>query len=74
MQAGRMRLTLPLLAGRLKVMNLDTGRVREAKAGDWLVDAVDQWRQTEALGDEPVRLMTVDQAPPGAAVTIPRNP
>ena len=63
-----------VLSGRLKITNLDTGQVREAKAGDWMVDAVDQWHEAAALGDEPVQLMTIDQAPPGAAVTIPRNP
>ena len=63
-----------VLAGRLKITNLDTGQVREAAAGDWMVDAVDQWHEAEALGDEPVRIMTVDQAPPGATVTIPKNP
>jgi len=63
-----------VLAGRLKITNLDTGQVREAVAGDWMVDAVDQWHEAEVVGDEPARLMTIDQAPPGATVTIPRNP
>ena len=63
-----------VLAGRLKITNLDTGQVREAEAGDWMVDAVDQWHEAEVLGSEPARLMTIDQAPPGATVTIPRNP
>lgn len=63
-----------VLAGRMQVTNLDTGQVREIAAGEWLVDAVDQWHETKVLGDQPVRLLTIDQAPPGAAVTIPRNP
>ncbi|TAJ70986.1 MAG: cupin domain-containing protein [Phenylobacterium sp.] len=63
-----------LLAGRLKITNLDTGEAREAVAGDWMVDAVDQWHEAQVIGDEPARLMTVDQAPPGATVTIPRFP
>jgi len=63
-----------ILAGRLKITNLDTGQVREAVAGDWMVDAVDQWHEAEVVGEEPARLMTIDQAPPGATVTIPRNP
>lgn len=63
-----------VLAGRLKVTNLDTGEVRELKAGDWLVDAVEQWHDTAVVGNEPVRLLTIDQAPPGAAVTIPKTP
>jgi len=63
-----------VLAGRLKITNLDTGQVREAAAGDWMVDAVDQWHEAVVIGDEPVRLMAIDQAPPGAVVTVPRNP
>ena len=63
-----------VLAGRLKVTNLDTGEVRELKAGDWVVDAVEQWHQTAVIGDGPVRLLTIDEAPPGAAVTIPKAP
>lgn len=63
-----------VLAGRIRITNLDTGEVREAKAGDWMIDAVDQWHEAVALGDEPAKLMTIDQAPPGAAVTIPRTP
>ena len=63
-----------VLAGRIRITNLDTGAVRDAKAGDWLIDAVDQWHEAVVIGDEPARLMTIDQAPPGASVTIPRNP
>lgn len=63
-----------IVSGRFKITNLDTGQVREAVAGDWMVDAVDQWHEAEVVGDEPVRLMTVDQAPAGAAVTILRFP
>jgi len=61
-----------VLSGRLRVTNLDTGAVYEPRPGEWLVDAVDQWHEAVVLGDEPVRLMTIDQAPRGAAVTIPR--
>ncbi|MFN3584544.1 cupin domain-containing protein [Phenylobacterium sp.] len=61
-----------VVAGHLKVTNLDTGAVSEPKPGEWLVDAVDQWHEAVALGAAPVRLLVIDQAPPGAAVTIPK--
>ncbi|MGA0605310.1 cupin domain-containing protein [Phenylobacterium sp. VNQ135] len=61
-----------ILSGRLRVTNLDTGTVSEPRPGDWMVDAVDQWHEAVVVGDEPVRILTIDQAPPGAAVTIPR--
>ena len=63
-----------VLAGALEVRNLDTGQTRQAKAGDWMVDAVDQWHEAVVVGDQPVRLMTIDQAPPGQPVTIMRTP
>ena len=63
-----------VLSGRLEIHNLDTGQTREVKAGDWMVDAVEQWHEAVALGDQPARLMTIDHAPPGKPVTIPRNP
>ena len=61
-------------AGRLKVTNHVTGKVVELKAGDWVVDPIDQWHEGEVVGAEPVRLLLIDQAPPGAQLTIPRNP
>ncbi|MBL8769972.1 MAG: cupin domain-containing protein [Phenylobacterium sp.] len=63
-----------VLAGRLRVINLDTGDVREVAAGDWVVDAVEQWHEASVVGPEPVRLITIDLAPPGAPVTIQRTP
>lgn len=63
-----------VLAGRLKVTNHVTGAVVEIGAGQWVVDPIDQWHEGEAVGDQPVRLLLIDQAPPGKAVTIPRNP
>ena len=63
-----------VLSGRLAIRNLDTGQTREAKAGEWMVDAVEQWHEAIALGDQPARLMTIDQAPPGQPVTIMRKP
>lgn len=63
-----------VLSGRLKVTNHVTGAVVEIKAGEWVVDPIDQWHEGEAMGDQPVRLLLIDQAPPGAVVTVPRNP
>ncbi len=63
-----------VLAGRLKVTNLDTGAVTEAKAGDWMVDPIDQWHEAQVVGDEPARLLVIDEAPPGATLMMPRPP
>jgi quercetin dioxygenase-like cupin family protein len=58
--------------GRLKVTDEDTGRTYELKAGDYSVDPVNQWHSGVALGDGPVRLITVDQTPPGVSNVIKR--
>jgi len=63
-----------VLAGRLRVTNLDTGEAAELKAGDMSIDPIGQWHRAEALGDDKVMLITIDQAPPGAATTAPRQP
>ena len=61
-------------AGRLRVTNLVTGQVQELKAGDLTVDPIGQWHEAEALGETPVRLLALDQAPPNAPTSIPRAP
>jgi quercetin dioxygenase-like cupin family protein len=61
-------------SGRLKVTNLVTGTVTEVKAGELAIDAVDQWHEAEVVGAEPVRLLVIDQAPPGVANTVRRDP
>lgn len=62
-----------VLEGQLRVTNLVTGQAQELKAGDVTIDPVDQWHKAEAIGDGPVRLIAVDQAPPGAATSIRRD-
>jgi quercetin dioxygenase-like cupin family protein len=59
-----------VLEGRLKVTNLVTGQSVEKGVGDWMVDAVEQWHEAQALDGRPARIMTIDHAPPGAAVTV----
>jgi len=63
-----------VLAGRVRVTNLVSGQAFELKAGDMTIDPVDQWHTAEALGDQPASLIAIDSAPPGAAVTIRREP
>ena len=63
-----------VLSGRVRVTNLDTGQAAELKAGDMTIDPVGQWHRAEALDEDAVRLITVDQAPPGAATTVLREP
>lgn len=59
-----------VLEGRLKVTNLVTGQSAEKGVGDWMIDAVEQWHEAEALDGKPAKIMTIDHAPPGATVTV----
>jgi quercetin dioxygenase-like cupin family protein len=61
-------------SGRLRVTNLVTGTVSEVKAGELAIDAIDQWHEGVVLGSEPVRLLVIDQAPPGVVNTVRRDP
>lgn len=63
-----------VVSGRLRVTNLVSGTVSEVKAGELAIDAIDQWHEAIVLGAEPVKLMVIDQAPPGVANTVRRDP
>jgi len=56
------------------VTNLVTGTVSEVKAGELAIDAIDQWHEAKVLGSEPVRMLVIDQAPPGVTNTVRREP
>jgi quercetin dioxygenase-like cupin family protein len=59
-------------AGRLSVTNEVTGQTKMFGAGEFVVEAVDQWHSGETVGGEPVRLLVIDEAPPGAANVVPK--
>jgi len=54
-----------VLAGTLKVTNLDIGRTDTFKAGDFILEAVDQWHQGANTGTEPVKLLVIDMVEKG---------
>jgi hypothetical protein len=39
-----------------------------------VVEAIDQWHSGEALDGKPVRLLVVDQAPPGQVNVVMKTP
>ncbi|MBX7247593.1 MAG: cupin domain-containing protein [Caulobacteraceae bacterium] len=57
-------------SGRLSVSNEVTGVTREFGPGEFIVEAIDQWHSGRVVGDEPVILMVIDQAPPGVANVV----
>jgi quercetin dioxygenase-like cupin family protein len=54
-----------LQQGMLRVTNDDAHLTRDFKAGDFVVEAIGQWHHAEVIGDQPVKLLVIDQAPPG---------
>ncbi len=63
-----------VLAGGVKVTNLDTGAAQEFRAGQVIVEAVGQWHKGEALDGRPARLLAFDQTPPGQGNMIRKEP
>ncbi len=59
-----------VLEGRLEVTNFDTGKVDVVKAGDFVVDPIGQWHQGRSLDGKPVKLLIIDQSPPGQSNTV----
>ncbi len=59
-----------VLEGRLEVTNFVTGKVDVVKAGDFVVDPIGQWHQGRALDGKAVRLLIIDQSPPGQSNTV----
>ena len=62
-----------VLAGTLEVTNVDTGRSDIFKAGDFIIEMVDQWHQGSNIGPDPVKLVVIDQVEAGAQATILRQ-
>lgn len=62
-----------VLAGTLQVTNTDTGRSHIYKAGDFIIEAIDQWHRGMSLDNAPVKLLVIDQVPGDAANTVMRN-
>jgi len=59
-----------MLAGTLKVTNVDTGKSDTFKAGDFIVEMVDQWHQGANVGSDQVRLLVIDQVAAGSPATV----
>lgn len=54
-----------ILEGALEVTNLDTGTVTMLKAGDFSVEALDQWHKAEPQDGKAAKLLVIDQTAPG---------
>lgn len=54
-----------VISGDIEVTNLDTGKTRNFKEGDFIVEAVKQRHKGKNAGEKPTILLVMDQAPAG---------
>jgi quercetin dioxygenase-like cupin family protein len=59
-----------VLAGELRVTNVETGQATTYKTGDFVVEMVGQWHQGASVGDGAVKLLVIDQVEGNAAHTV----
>lgn len=63
-----------VLEGVLTVVNTDTGKTFDVKAGDFVVEMQDTWHYGINNGTVPVKLLVIDQVPTGAASNMKPRP
>jgi quercetin dioxygenase-like cupin family protein len=61
-----------VLSGRVELTG-DDGRVSAYEAGAFIVEMGDTWHRGSNPGDEPARLLVIDQVEPGTSNTILRE-
>ena len=62
-----------VLSGKLRVADKDNVRTFDYAAGDFLIEMLDTWHFGTNTGNEPVRLLVIDQVEAGQPNTIPFN-
>jgi quercetin dioxygenase-like cupin family protein len=62
-----------VLQGTLQVTDVEKQKTSDYKVGDFIVEMVNTWHYGVNSGNEPVRLLVIDQAPKGQANTILRD-
>ena len=60
-----------VLQGELLVQQIDSSS-RVYRAGEFIIESVDNWHFGATVGDAPVKLLVIDQLPPGGDVTVNR--
>ena len=62
-----------VLTGTLRVTNTDTGTSDVYKPGDFIIEAIGQWHKAATIGDEPVKLLVIDQVEKDQSNTVMRQ-
>jgi quercetin dioxygenase-like cupin family protein len=61
-----------VVSGTIAVTNTVTGETVTYRAGDVIVEAVDQWHKASNTGSDAIKLIVYDFAPKGAQNTVKR--
>src|SRR5258708_11856889 len=62
-----------VLAGRLLITNTETSRSDIYTTGDFIIEAIGQWHEAASLGDQPVKLLVIDQVAGEQSNVVLRN-
>jgi quercetin dioxygenase-like cupin family protein len=54
-----------VLSGKLRVTYTEVGADHLYEPGDFIIEAIGQWHKAAPVGDEPVKLLVIDQAEKG---------
>ncbi|MBB5702300.1 quercetin dioxygenase-like cupin family protein [Ochrobactrum daejeonense] len=54
-----------VFSGKLRVSNKDTGKSSTFKAGDFIVESINQWHSGTNIGSKPLKLLVIDQVRKG---------
>jgi quercetin dioxygenase-like cupin family protein len=61
-----------ILSGRLRVTYEESGLVREFGPGEAIAEGIGQWHRVDAIGPDDVKILVVDQTPPGVSNVLLR--
>jgi quercetin dioxygenase-like cupin family protein len=50
-----------VLAGEIRITNIETGKNETYKTGDFIIEAIGRWHRAVNVGDGPVELLVIDR-------------
>jgi len=59
-----------VLEGTLTITNVETGKVTEMKQGSFFAEMIDTWHYGENKTAAPIKLLVIDQVPPGTKTNV----
>jgi quercetin dioxygenase-like cupin family protein len=62
-----------MLAGALRITNTETGKSMDYHAGDFILETIGHWHRAQNIGNEPIRLVVIDQVEKGRENTVLRK-